>query len=124
VQRLFSTFAEGRPGAGLLLQRLLTSAILLYFGATHLLDTARLGSNLPYLIAAFAGVFLLLGLWTPLAGIAIAIVEVWILSAGTGNPLFTIVPATLGVTLAMIGPGIWSVDAQLYGRKHFEDPRH
>jgi hypothetical protein len=35
MQRLFSTFAEGWPGAGLLLQRVLTSSILLYFGAMH-----------------------------------------------------------------------------------------
>ncbi|MGO9337989.1 MAG: hypothetical protein ACLPY1_10820 [Terracidiphilus sp.] len=124
MQRLFSTFAEGWPGAGLLLQRVLTGAILLYFGATHLLETAKAGPNLPYLIAAVAGVLLLLGLWTPLAGTTIAIVEVWILSARAENSLIAIVLATLGVTVAMIGPGIWSVDAQLYGRKHLEDPRH
>jgi putative oxidoreductase len=28
--------------------------------------------------------------------------------------------ATLGATLAMIGPGAWSIDAHLFGRKHFE----
>ena len=27
--------------------------------------------------------------------------------------------AVLGVTLALIGPGQWSVDARLYGRKHY-----
>jgi uncharacterized membrane protein YphA (DoxX/SURF4 family) len=124
VQRLFSTFAEGWPGAGLWLQRVLTSSILFYLGATHLLETASLGPNLPYLIAAVAGALLLLGLWTPQAGITIAIVEVWILSARAGNPLITIVLAILGVTVAMIGPGIWSVDARLYGRKHLEYPRH
>jgi hypothetical protein len=123
VQRLFSTFAEGWPGAGLLLQRVLTSAILLYFGATHLLETATLGPSLPYVIAAVAGVLLLLGLWTPLAGTTIAVVEVWILSARVANSLITIMLAILGATVAMIGPGIWSVDAQLYGRKHLEDPR-
>ena len=29
----------------------------------------------------------------------------------------------LGVTLALIGPGEWSVDARLYGRKHFVPPQ-
>jgi hypothetical protein len=82
-----------------------------------------LAPNLPYLIAAVVGVLLLLGLWTPLAGITIAIVEIWILLARAVNPLITIVLAILGVTVAMIGPGIWSVDARLYGRKHLEDPR-
>ena len=30
--------------------------------------------------------------------------------------------AMLGATLAMIGPGARSVDARLFGRKHFEIP--
>jgi|SRR5580658_5015561 hypothetical protein len=32
--------------------------------------------------------------------------------------------AGLSGTVAMIGPGIWSIDAKLYGRKYLEDPRH
>ena len=124
MQRLFSTFADGWPGAGLLLQRVLTSIVLLCFGITHILETGRLGLSVANVIAAVAGVFLLLGLWTPLAGITIAIVEVWILLAWHGSSLTPIMLAGLGVTAAMIGPGMWSIDAKLYGRKHFEDPRH
>ena len=71
-------------------------------------------------IAAIAGVLLLFGLWTPLAGLAISIVEVWILWTSVGNPLIPLMLATLGITVAMIGPGAWSIDAQLYGRKHIE----
>ena len=124
MQRLFSTFAEGWPGAGLLCQWVLTSTILLYCGTSHLLGTARLVPSLPYLIAAVAGAFLLLGLWTPLAGITIAAVEIWISLARPGNSLIAIVLASLGVTVAMIGPGMWSIDATLYGRKHLQDPRY
>ncbi len=102
---------------------MLTSAILLYGGASHLFENARLAPSLPHLIAAVAGTFLLLGLWTPLAGIVIAIVEVWIFSARWGTPLIAIVLAILGLTVAMIGPGMWSIDARLYGRKHLVDPR-
>jgi putative oxidoreductase len=102
----------------------LTCTILLYCGASHLLETARLVPSLPYLIASVAGVFLLLGLWTPVAGITIVTVELWILLAWSGNSLIAIVLAGLGGTVAMIGPGMWSIDAQLYGRKHFQDPRH
>ena len=107
-----------------MLQRVLTSTILLYCGASHLLETARLVPSLPYLIAAVAGVFLLLGLWTPVAGITIAAVEVWISLAWSGNSLIAILLAGLAATVAMIGPGLWSIDAQLYGRKHLQDPRH
>jgi putative oxidoreductase len=123
LQRLFSTFAEGWPGFGLLLQRVLTSAVLLYFGNTHLVRATSLGPSLPYLFAAFAGVLLLFGLWTPLAGTAIAIVEVWIFLARSGNSLIAIMLVSLGATVAMIGPGVWSIDAQLYGRKRIEPSR-
>jgi uncharacterized membrane protein YphA (DoxX/SURF4 family) len=75
-------------------------------------------------IAAVAGTLLLLGLWTPVAGITIAMVEVWIFLASLGNSLTAMMLAGLGATVAMIGPGMWSIDARLYGRKHLEDPRH
>ena len=123
MQRLFSTFAEGWPGFGLLLQRVLTSAVLLYFAGTHLLETSSLAPSLPPLMAAVAGVLLLFGLWTPLAGTTIAIVEAWIFLARSGNPLIAIMLVSLGATVAMIGPGVWSIDAQLYGRKRIEPSR-
>jgi hypothetical protein len=124
VQRLFSTFAEGWPGAGLLLQRVLTSTVLLYFGGIHFVGATRLELRLPYLIGDVAGVFLLLGLWTPVTGITIAIVEAWVFLAWPGFSLTPIMLAGLGGTVAMIGPGMWSIDAKLYGRKHLENPRH
>ena len=123
LQRLFSTFAEGWPGFGLLLQRVLTSVVLLYFGGTHLTETTSLGPSLPHLFAALAGMLLLFGLWTPLAGSAVALVEGWIFLARSGNPLIAIMLVNLGATVAMIGPGVWSIDAQLYGRKRIEPSR-
>jgi putative oxidoreductase len=101
-----------------LLQRIVISVILLYFGGTHLLQSLRFAESLPYLIAAVGGLLFLFGLWTPLAGIAIFLSEIWILLTCTGNPLITIMLATFGTGVAMIGPGAWSIDAQLYGRKH------
>ena len=124
MQRLFSTFADGWPGAGLLLQRVLTSTVLLYLGTTQILQSGRSGLSVAYVMAAGAGIFLLLGFWTPLAGITIAIVEVWIFLAGSGALLPPIMLAGLGGTVAMIGPGMWSIDAKLYGRKHLQDPRY
>ena len=106
-----------------MLQRVLTSTILLYFGATHLPETTRLALGVPHLVAAVAGTLLLLGLWTPVAGITIAMVEVWIFLASLGNSLAAIMLAGLGATVAMIGPGLWSIDARIYGRKYIEDPR-
>ena len=124
MQRLFSTFANGWPGRGLLIQRLLTGAVLFYSAIAFLAKDPPLLSTAPYMIGAGAGVFLVLGLWTPVTGTVVAVAELWIAFAGLGNRLIPILVATFGATLAMIGPGAWSIDAKLFGRKHIETPQH
>jgi putative oxidoreductase len=123
LQRLFSTFADGWPGLGLLLQRLLTGTILLYCGITHLGKASQFVPITPHTIAAGAGILLLVGLWTPVGGALVTIVELWIVSLRVGDPLVPLMLAILGATVAMIGPGAWSIDARLFGRKHMEPPR-
>ncbi len=118
VQRLFSTFANGWPGAGLLLQRILTATLLVHLGFIELTSAAFSLSTVPQLAAAAAGLFLLVGLWTPFVGVLMAVIEVWIALTHTSDLWMPIVLATLGITAAMIGPGAWSVDARLFGRKH------
>jgi hypothetical protein len=75
-------------------------------------------ASLPQFIGCFAGILLLLGLWTPVVGILIAVVELWIAIIHAGDPWISVILAILGATAAMIGPGEWSLDAHLYGRKH------
>jgi putative oxidoreductase len=122
VQRLFSAFPNSWPGRGLLLQRVVTATILVCAGFQHLKGTTQFALILPHVIAAGAGILLLLGLWTPICGTLIAVVQVWVAFSGAGGSVVPIMLATLGATLAMIGPGAWSVDARLFGRKHFEIP--
>lgn len=74
----------------------------------------------PDFIGALAGMFLLLGLWTPMAGVVMAVAELYVAVQDGHEPLISIVLATLGATLSMIGPGAWSVDARMFGRKHIE----
>jgi uncharacterized membrane protein YphA (DoxX/SURF4 family) len=69
------------------------------------------------LIESGAALLLLLGLWTPVAGVVIACCELWIVFSGGGEFWLPLVLATLGATLAMIGPGACSIDALLFGRK-------
>jgi hypothetical protein len=45
------------------------------------------------------------GLWTPVAGTMITIVELWIVHSSAGGLGIPIILATLGATMAMIGPG-------------------
>jgi len=75
------------------------------------------------MFAAVAAILLLVGLWTPIAGTMITIVELWIVCSSAGGLGIPIMLATLGATLAMIGPGALSIDAHLFGRKHFEIPQ-
>jgi hypothetical protein len=39
------------------------------------------------------------------------------------DPLVCLMAGTVGGALAMLGPGRWSVDAQLFGWKRIEAPR-
>ena len=100
---------------------MVTAALLFFSASSHLKEPSQFALVFPHVIGAGAGVLLLLGLWTPVCGTLIAVVEVWVAysSVGGGIPIML---GTLGVTLAMIGPGAWSIDARLFGRKHFEIP--
>lgn len=117
MQRLFSTFANSWPGAGLLIQRLVTGVALLYAGLAQM-QTPAAGLMIPEITGAGLGLFILAGLWTPVAGALVAAVEVWIILAGGSDLWRSVIIAVLAGTLAMIGPGAWSVDARLFGRKH------
>jgi putative oxidoreductase len=117
LQRLFSTFANGWPGFGLFIQRLLTGIALLTNGIARL-ETPDAGMISPEAIGAVLGLFILVGLWTPVTGTLVAAVELWIAFAGGGDISMSILLAVFGGTLAMIGPGAWSIDARLFGRKH------
>jgi putative oxidoreductase len=121
LQRLFSTFANGWPGLGLLLQRLLSASALFFDGIPYFGEAPHASLPVLRLIGAGTGIFVLVGLWTPVTGMLVAIIELYIAFSHTGDPWISILLATLGATLAMIGPGAWSIDAQLFGRKHFED---
>jgi putative oxidoreductase len=126
VQRLFSTFANGWPGRGLLVLRLLTSVALLHFGIASLLEGAPLQILILHIIDIATGVLILVGLWTPLAGTLAMIVNLWIALtryfSHSGDPWIPVIEGALGAALAMIGPGAWSIDARLFGRKHIDLP--
>jgi putative oxidoreductase len=74
------------------------------------------------LIDATAGLLLSVGLWTPIAGGIAAFVGMWGAFRLSGDPWSHILMAILGAGLAMLGPGAWSVDARLFGRKRVRIP--
>jgi uncharacterized membrane protein YphA (DoxX/SURF4 family) len=78
---------------------------------------------IPEIIGAICGVLIFAGLWTPIAGTLAAAVEVWVAFSQPKNIPMALVLTVLGVSLAMIGPGAWSVDARLFGRKQIGPDR-
>ena len=77
----------------------------------------------PQVIGALARLLPIAGLWTPVAGAVAGCAEVWIAFSPATHPGIPVALAILAVTLAPIGPGWWSVDARLYGRKHLILPK-
>jgi len=96
---------------------LLLGAALLHAGISQLKAPAA-GLTVPSIIGALLGLFILAGLWTPVVGALVAAAELWIVLAGNGDIWLSLLLAVFGGSLAMIGPGAWSIDARLFGRKH------
>ena len=103
---------------GLLIQRLVLGTALIWHGAIVFRDVASVEQIVPELIASGLAVLIVAGLWTPATGGIVAAIQVWIAWMRPGNEAWALVLATLAGTLAMIGPGAWSIDARIFGRKH------
>lgn len=132
LQRLFSTFPDGWPGAALLLLRVIVGAIALVQGYLY---TSRggpwsAGILLPCLLLAVSGVCLLAGFLTPimsvLAGFGCVGSMVSLLPAPATSlfdgSLVSLEMAAMAVSVAVLGPGAYSVDARLFGRREIVIP--
>jgi uncharacterized membrane protein YphA (DoxX/SURF4 family) len=122
MQRLFSGFPDGWVGISILLLRVSAGLPLVYDGIAGLFATPQIGPFVRELLAIGAGVLLLVGLWTPLSGTLAAMLQLWIAFEGADQLRAVLLLAAVGAALAMLGPGAWSVDAHLFGRKRIDIP--
>ena len=99
--------------------RLSAGLVLLVQGTLALLAEPPLGSVLFQVLSIALGLLLLVGLWTPVAGTLLAVEALWNVFS-SGHSWRWILLATLGAALALIGPGAWSIDAQLFGWRRLE----
>lgn len=113
-------FANGRPNHGLLILRLIIGTALIARCFLLGKDGVSLQTIAPNVIAAGAGLFLLFGLWTFVAGTILAIGELLIAFSQGHDPWTSLLLSSLGVAIALLGPGTWSLDARLSGWKRIE----
>jgi putative oxidoreductase len=113
-------FPNGWPGTALLLLRLVGAILLIYDGVVALRIGPDLQTTILQSVAIGAGTLLILGLWTPIAGMLVILVEVCFAFLGTTQVRVSILLGALGAALAVLGPGTRSIDALRYGRKRFD----
>lgn len=121
LQRLFSTFPNGRPGTGLLLLRVASGLLLLQRVVNRHGNAHHLG-EISLAVSAVIAILLLLGLWTPVDGVILAAAEIPALLQGADDPRILICLMVLGLSISMLGPGAFSVDAVIFGRHRLDLP--
>ena len=115
-------FPNGWPGAGLLLLRLVCGAFIIADGVTRIVAGPPIQALILESIALAGALFLIVGFWTPFAGAFIVLIELWLALSRTNSFENSVLLATLGAALTVLGPGSHSVDAKRYGRKHIDIP--
>lgn len=109
-------FPPGTPGYGLLVLRMVVAMSL------HLNGSGQLVQHTPVLLFAMLlvlSMLLIAGLFTPLVAALSGAVEMLLLfiARDTSIPLGALVNPLDALLLVMLGPGAYSVDARLFGRR-------
>jgi putative oxidoreductase len=120
LRRLFSTFAHGWPGAGLLVMRIVAGATLIAYAVSTLRSGPSTSTAILAVLTIAAGLLLLVGLWTPVAGSLVAVLGLVSAVLQPEERTTAILLAAIGAALALLGPGAWSIDARLFGWKRID----
>ena len=138
MQRLFSGFPAGAPGAGLLLLRLTLGVYLIAQGVRIMATLMDAGTPPTILVALTAlamfvgGTLGTVGILTPItqsmsaaAGLVTLLDAMWVPTAIPGSDVpwpLALMTTVVAVSLVFLGPGTYSIDASLFGRKEIPIP--
>jgi uncharacterized membrane protein YphA (DoxX/SURF4 family) len=131
LQRFFSTFPAGKPGAGLLILRISLGITILLHSGVYL--TGAAGHSGWTVIAGPAGIagslLLLIGFLTPLVSVSVCLGAIFASLSHLQSPtdmhnidLSAICCILVAAALAFLGPGAFSLDARMFGRREIIIP--
>lgn len=107
-------YPRGVVGFALLLLRIAAGILLLANGCSEILRNPSTVS----LVRLFVGLGLCLGLFTSFLGIIAVILSLWALFwPHTSLSLVQVATLILSLAIVILGPGAYSVDALLFGRR-------
>ena len=75
---------------------------------------------LPAVGEALTGALLLVGLGTPIVAILVGVLQLGMLLVMQGTVALHLLLAAIGMCVALMGPGAWSLDARLFGRRRVD----
>ena len=120
MRRFFSNFAGGWPALGLLLIRIAAGVALIIDGKSRVFPGHAILPLALGVLAIADGSILIVGLWTPFAGILAIALSVSEILVYHENPCPGILLAAMGAGVAFVGPGALSIDARLFGLKKID----
>lgn len=127
---MFSSFPRGWPGAGLLLLRAAVGLSLVVQGGACLAGHPGRWAWAVGPLAVVTGAALLIGFLTPVAGavaeiLSLSVALSWLPSSLPdvfGGAPATIFLVVMAATVLLLGPGAFSLDAWLFGRREIVIP--
>lgn len=129
LQRLFSAFPGGLRGIGLLLVRTMVGVWMILQAATYVKGVAE--PNLSHYalgaLVAASGVLLLFGFLTPIASVmatawSLKVSWLTLTTIGIYDAGSFLRPGIVAVAIALLGPGAFSIDCRLFGRRQIIIP--